>query len=87
MPVTVLQQQLWDFLYDPTLWLKSQSLLSTLVLSVIIMACLLYQLKKSKSNLPPGPTGLPVVGFMPFLKKNAYMQFLKLAKKYGDVFR
>ncbi|KAG8181434.1 hypothetical protein JTE90_015453 [Oedothorax gibbosus] len=40
-----------------------------------------------RSNLPPGPYGLPIVGYLPFLSKNAHLEFLKLGKKYGDVFR
>lgn len=88
MPVTVLNPQLWDIFYEPMLWLKRLEYDTTLVLSVVIVACLVYKLiNNSKCNLPPGPVGLPIVGFMPFLKQNAYLQFLKLAKKYGDVFR
>lgn len=88
MSVTVLDPRLWDIFYEPILWVKRQEYDTTLVFSVVIVACLAYQLiKNSKYKLPPGPVGLPIVGFMPFLKQNAYLQFLKLSKKYGDVFR
>ncbi|XP_025017783.1 cytochrome P450 2J6-like [Tetranychus urticae] len=42
----------------------------------------IYRLKK----LPPGPWGLPFVGYLPFLKKDAYIQITELGKKYGPVF-
>ncbi|KAI1280507.1 Cytochrome P450 2E1 [Halotydeus destructor] len=35
---------------------------------------------------PPGPYGLPVVGYYPFLRPAAYKDFTELGKKYGDVF-
>lgn len=57
---------------------------------IAIFACLLvflYYWKASKSrNLPPGPWGLPFVGYLPFLSKKPYLDFKQLAKKYGNVF-
>ncbi|GBO07539.1 hypothetical protein AVEN_197566-1 [Araneus ventricosus] len=34
---------------------------------------------------PPGPTGLPIVGYLPFLGKEPYKEFLKLRETYGNV--
>lgn len=53
----------------------------------IIAGLLLYlwMLRKS-SRFPPGPTGLPLVGYTPFISKNAAQTFVKLSKKYGPVF-
>ncbi|GBO13850.1 hypothetical protein AVEN_14314-1 [Araneus ventricosus] len=42
--------------------------------------------KRSRRNVPPGPWGLPVVGYIPFLPKDVHLHFINLAKKYGDVF-
>ncbi|XP_074656731.1 cytochrome P450 1A1-like [Tubulanus polymorphus] len=37
--------------------------------------------------LPPGPWGLPIIGHLPALGKNAHLTFMKMRAKYGDVFR
>ncbi|CAL1272926.1 unnamed protein product [Larinioides sclopetarius] len=43
-------------------------------------------IKKTRSNFPPGPIGLPIVGYLPFLSEDLHLDFSKLGKKYGDVF-
>ncbi|GBM39912.1 Cytochrome P450 18a1 [Araneus ventricosus] len=42
--------------------------------------------KRSRRHFLPGPWGLPVVGYIPFLSKDVHLHFINLAKKYGDVF-
>lgn len=44
-------------------------------------------IKRARSNFPPGPLGLPIVGYLPFISENLHIDFTKLGKKYGDVFR
>ncbi|GFX09853.1 hypothetical protein TNCV_2688951 [Trichonephila clavipes] len=38
------------------------------------------------SNFPPGPTGLPILGYLPFLSEDIHLDLIELGKKYGDVF-
>ena len=35
----------------------------------------------------PGPIGLPVIGYLPFLGSNPVVSLANLSKKYGDIFR
>ncbi|CAN1748024.1 Flavonoid 3',5'-hydroxylase 2, partial [Linum perenne] len=37
--------------------------------------------------LPPGPTGLPIVGYLPFLGVHLHHEFVKLAATYGPVYK
>ncbi|GFY37622.1 cytochrome P450 2J2 [Trichonephila inaurata madagascariensis] len=43
-------------------------------------------IKKLRSNFPPGPIGLPIVGYLPFLSENTHLDLIELGKKYGDIF-
>ncbi|XP_077223748.1 carnosic acid synthase-like [Tasmannia lanceolata] len=40
---------------------------------------------KGHFPLPPGPRGLPLIGFLPFLEKELHCQFEKLTKIYGPI--
>lgn len=53
-----------------------------LFLSVLYLAVT----RRRTSRLPPGPTGLPLVGSLPFLDRNLHACFAGLAAKYGPVF-
>ncbi|XP_056160610.1 cytochrome P450 71AU50-like [Syzygium oleosum] len=46
---------------------------------------LLAIFQKGKSRLPPGPRGLPVVGYLPFLGHNLHKFFMELAQEYGPI--
>ncbi|GJW68347.1 cytochrome P450 76C1-like protein [Tanacetum coccineum] len=39
-----------------------------------------------KNRLPPGPHGLPVVGYLPFLGFYLHERFTEMAKNYGPIF-
>ncbi|GBL95317.1 Cytochrome P450 2C29 [Araneus ventricosus] len=40
---------------------------------------------KSRQKRPPGPVGLPFVGYLPFLGKEPHKTFWNMRKKYGDI--
>lgn len=66
-------------------WLQRNVLTSTLILATIV-AYITHRILYKNKNLPPGPLGLPIVGYLPFILKNAPEKFYKLRKKYGGVF-
>lgn len=59
------------------------------LLAIVFSSWMLYKcFKKAKKSVPPGPWGLPIIGYLPFLnREKPNVQFSELAKKYGDVFQ
>ncbi|CAH1415412.1 unnamed protein product [Lactuca virosa] len=56
-------------------------------LSAISFAIFLYISWKSRSRLPPGPRGLPVLGYLPFLGANLLDEFTKMGQRFGPIFK
>ncbi|XP_029833956.2 cytochrome P450 2C44 [Ixodes scapularis] len=47
-----------------------------------------YVLRGSdNTELPPGPKGVPILGYIPFLGRNHHLKFAELAKDYGPIVR
>ncbi|KAK4728579.1 hypothetical protein R3W88_021567 [Solanum pinnatisectum] len=63
--------------------------LAALTLSIVFLTILWYKLTshKEESRLPPGPRGLPIVGFLPFLRTNLHHQLTELSQQYGPIYK
>ncbi|XP_035227372.1 cytochrome P450 18a1-like [Stegodyphus dumicola] len=57
------------------------------ITALIAFVALFLSWKKKGQNLPPGPIGLPFVGYIPFLTNKPYVKLQELAKIYGPVYR
>ncbi|GAA0184032.1 hypothetical protein LIER_31346 [Lithospermum erythrorhizon] len=57
--------------------------------SIVILSILWFKSKKlDQPPLPPGPRGLPILGYLPFLSSNnLHHDFTKLATKFGPIYR
>ncbi|KAL0295996.1 UNVERIFIED_CONTAM: Flavonoid 3'-monooxygenase [Sesamum radiatum] len=42
---------------------------------------------KKTAPTPPGPRGLPIVGFLPFVRPDMHVQFTELARQYGPIYK
>lgn len=53
---------------------------------VIALSFVAYWYLTIPTGIPPGPMGLPLLGYLPFLGDKPYLKFTELSKKYGPVF-
>ncbi|KAJ9706783.1 hypothetical protein PVL29_001986 [Vitis rotundifolia] len=71
---------------------KDQVNQAVLTVLIAIFATLWYlweslRARKRTAPLPPGPRGLPIVGYLPFLGPNLHHSFAELADIYGPIFK
>lgn len=61
---------------------------TTLFVTITVGLFVVYTIQTLVRNLklPPGPWGLPFVGYKPFMESDQLQAFDKLAKKYGEIF-
>ncbi|XP_064475951.1 cytochrome P450 2J6-like [Ornithodoros turicata] len=56
-------------------------------LVTLIVCLIIHEIPRlTRKGLPPGPYGLPVVGYLPFLGKDAHRDMDQLRKQYGNIF-
>ncbi|XP_050345059.1 cytochrome P450 306a1 isoform X1 [Nymphalis io] len=56
-------------------------------LSTFVLGFWIFKKINQWKNLPPGPWGLPIVGYLPFLdRKQPHLTLTNLAKQYGSVY-
>lgn len=76
------------------LWIKNNDISdvrSTLlffvgILSLTLFVQWLYNTYKQIKKLPPGPWGLPVLGYLAFIGNEKHTSFMELSKIYGSIF-
>uniref|UniRef100_A0A0A9DS96 Uncharacterized protein n=1 Tax=Arundo donax TaxID=35708 RepID=A0A0A9DS96_ARUDO len=61
---------------------------TTLLYGALLAAAFLYLavLRRGRGSLPPGPTGLPLVGSLLSLDPELHVYFARLAARYGPIF-
>ncbi|XP_051130110.1 geraniol 8-hydroxylase-like [Andrographis paniculata] len=65
----------------------SQAILTLVsILVVIFSICYFKLLSKSASKFPPGPSGVPILGYLPFIGADMLRKFSQLASKYGEIY-
>ena len=57
------------------------------IVTLVISRFLKLFLDVKLGRIPPGPWGLPIVGYLPFLKPLMHIQFYEMSQKYGPIFQ
>ncbi|KAJ4832407.1 hypothetical protein Tsubulata_018943 [Turnera subulata] len=63
------------------------SLVPVIILVGLFLMILAFKESKEKAPLPPGPRGLPIIGYLPFLGHNLHQLFMELAQSYGPIYK
>ncbi|KAK2664786.1 hypothetical protein Ddye_003360 [Dipteronia dyeriana] len=83
---------IWSLWCDPT-YEKPTNFMAiiTYLVAISSVVWLLLNLKKWRKTvappLPPGPRGLPIIGYLPFLGTHLHKTFTKLAEDYGPIYK
>ena len=74
-------------LYSIISLIYSNAITILITLFSYFVAKQIYHEYDARKKLPPGPKGLPFLGYLPFLGREPSKTLIKLSKKYGNVFR
>jgi ecdysteroid 25-hydroxylase len=54
---------------------------------ILVLSLWYYYTKTLQKGRPPGPIGIPILGYLPFIDpRKPYATFAQLSKKYGNIF-
>ncbi|KAK2996134.1 hypothetical protein RJ639_029516 [Escallonia herrerae] len=59
-------------------------------ITLVTLLLVIWAFRKSRhgrTRLPPGPCGLPLLGYLPFLGTNLHRSFAELARVHGPIFK
>lgn len=82
---SVLLTKLTNATFD-TQEIRSSLHIFVVILVIVLILQWLLKYWNELRSLPPGPWGLPVIGYLPFMGQVKHLDFMDLAKKYGSVF-
>ncbi|GAV79642.1 p450 domain-containing protein [Cephalotus follicularis] len=78
---------MWSWWYHASNMTEITMAILVTVFTLIWFLCISRNLRKVQVPLPPGPRGLPVVGYLPFLGSNLHHEFTKLVQIYGPIYK
>ncbi|KAK6170816.1 hypothetical protein SNE40_019118 [Patella caerulea] len=75
-------QEMSKYFVDPNTRIQATliTFFTTLIGAKVIMDFV------KRDNQPPGPLGVPLLGYLPFFGRYPHLTFSKLREKYGDIF-
>ncbi|KAH9516160.1 hypothetical protein DERF_006920 [Dermatophagoides farinae] len=61
--------------------------LITLIVCLVSKLYWSHSTTKSRLPLPPGPYGMPILGYLPFVGHDFHLRLTELGKKYGSIYQ